>query len=83
MEIERIYAIKEYVGKGPGAELMKACINEAGKRGCERIWLGVWEKNPRAIAFYKKWGFKEISTHTFLLGNDPQRDFIMELRLTR
>ena len=81
LELERIYAIQEFIGKGVGKELMQACIDEARKRGCDSIWLGVWEKNPRAIVFYKKWGFKEIGTHVFNLGNDPQMDYIMDLEL--
>jgi len=81
LELERIYAIQEFIGKGVGRELMQACIDEARKRGCNSLWLGVWEKNPRAIEFYRKWGFKEVGTHIFNLGNDPQMDYIMELRL--
>ena len=82
VEIERVYASQAYIGKGVGNELMKACINEARQRGCDSVWLGVWEKNPRAVDFYRKWGFKEVSTHIFILGEDPQRDFIMELTLS-
>ncbi len=82
IEIERIYAAKEQIGKGVGKELMLACLQEARQRDCESIWLGVWEKNPRAIEFYKKWGFKEVGTHIFMVGNDPQRDFVMELELS-
>jgi ribosomal protein S18 acetylase RimI-like enzyme len=81
MEIERIYASQEFIGRGVGKELMKACINEARQRGCDSIWLGVWEMNQRAIDFYAKWGFKEVGTHIFMLGNDPQKDFVMELKL--
>jgi len=81
LEIERIYSVKELIGKGVGKELMNACIAEAKQRDCETVWLGVWEKNPRAIAFYKKWGFQEIGTHVFNLGDDLQRDFIMQLQL--
>lgn len=81
MEIRRIYAVREFLGKGVGRELMQASIREAKERGCDSIWLGVWEKNPRAIDFYKRWGFKEVGTHVFMLGDDPQMDFIMELRL--
>ena len=51
MEIERIYASQEYIGKGVGKELMKACINEARQRNCDSVWLGVWESNQRAIDF--------------------------------
>ena len=79
LEIRRIYAVQEYLGKGVGSELMKAALNEAHKQGCDCVWLGVWEKNSRAIAFYKKWGFREVSTHSFMLGDDLQNDFVMEL----
>ena len=81
LEVRRIYVAQEYVGKGVGKELMLASVEEARQRGCDCVWLGVWEKNSRAIAFYKKWGFQEIGTHVFKVGNDPQTDFIMELKL--
>jgi diamine N-acetyltransferase len=81
MELERIYAVQEYLGKGVGKELMKASIHEAKERGCDSIWLGVWEKNQKAIDFYKKWGFKEVGTHIFKLGDDPQNDYVLELEL--
>lgn len=81
LEIERIYAAKEHIGKGVGKELMQASIQEAKRRGFDSVWLGVWEKNPRAIEFYKKWGFQKVGTHAFMLGNDSQKDLVMELEL--
>jgi len=81
LEVRRIYASQEYIGKGIGKALMQAAIHEAEQRGCDSVWLGVWEKNPRAIEFYKKWGFKEVGSHIFTVGDDPQRDFVMELML--
>ena len=82
VEVERIYALQEYIGQGVGKELMKACINEARQKGCDSLWLGVWEKNRRAIEFYAKWGFQKVGTHIFMLGDEPQRDFVMELNFT-
>lgn len=81
LEIRRIYVSQEAIGTGVGKELMNACIAEARQRGCDSIWLGVWEKNPRAINFYKKFGFTEVGTHIFPVGDDPQTDLIMELML--
>lgn len=81
LEIRRIYASREYLGKGVGKELMQATISEARHRGCDCVWLGVWEKNQRAIDFYKKWGFREVGTHLFSVGDDPQNDYVMELEL--
>ncbi len=81
IEIERIYSSQEFIGRGVGKKLMQTAITEAKERGRDSIWLGVWEKNQRAIDFYTKWGFKKVGAHIFMLGNDPQRDFVMELEL--
>ena len=45
--------------------------------GCDVVWLDVWEKNLRAIAFYRKWGFIEVGEQTFQLGDDLQQDLLM------
>jgi ribosomal protein S18 acetylase RimI-like enzyme len=67
---------------GIGKALMQTAINEAKQKGCNSIWLGVWEKNRRAINFYKKWGFREVGSHMFTVGDDPQRDLVLELRIS-
>jgi GNAT superfamily N-acetyltransferase len=77
MEIARIYARKAWIGKGVGAQLMKAALREAEAAGCDVVWLGVWERNPRAIAFYRKWGFEQVGRQTFQLGDDLQNDWVM------
>jgi len=77
MEIVRIYARQAWIGKGVGARLMRAALAEAANAGCDVVWLGVWERNPRAIAFYRKWVFEAVGAQTFLLGSDLQRDVVM------
>lgn len=77
MEIVRIYARQPYIGQGVGARLMRACLDEAAQAGCDRVWLGVWQRNPRAIAFYQKWGFEIVGPATFQLGSDLQHDWLM------
>jgi diamine N-acetyltransferase len=76
-EIQRIYVTKSWHGRGIAQKLMSMCLKEMGKRESDAVWLGVWERNPRAIAFYKKNGFTEVGSHIFPLGTDPQRDIIM------
>ncbi len=77
-ELVRIYSTVECIGKGAGSALMRASLREAARRGYETVWLGVWEHNTRAIAFYRKWGFVEVGTHVFYLGEDAQTDLIMQ-----
>ncbi len=76
-EIQRIYLRADCHGKGVARDLMDACLREIAARGCDVAWLGVWEHNPRAIAFYRKYGFVEVGEHRFLLGNDLQRDVVL------
>ena len=76
-EIQRLYVVSDCHGKGVARDLMNACIDEIRRRPSDVVWLGVWERNPRAIAFYKKWGFLEVGDHIFPLGSDPQRDIVM------
>lgn len=78
IEIARIYALQSMIGKGIGNALMKRCIEIAYEMGKRVIWLGVWEKNERAIGFYTKWGFEKFDEHDFVLGNDVQRDWLMK-----
>ena len=77
LEIERIYARQEFLGKKIGKALMEACLDYARNNGYEMIWLGVWEKNHRAIQFYEKWGFTVFGSHLFMLGSDAQTDLLM------
>lgn len=78
IELVRLYVAREWLGRGLGEQLMRACLNEARQAGHETIWLGVWEHNPRAQAFYRKWNFRPVGEHMFQLGADLQRDLLME-----
>lgn len=81
LEIERIYIARPYQGRGYGFRLIghaRACAQQRKKA---YIWLGVWEQNEKAIAFYKRQGFYKIGTHAFVVGSDTQTDDIMRLDL--
>jgi ribosomal protein S18 acetylase RimI-like enzyme len=83
LEVERIYVSKRHIGKGLGKALMDRALGEARLRGKAYLWLGVWEKNERAIRFYMKHGFYAVGTHEFLLGDDPQTDIILRKDVPR
>lgn len=81
VELQRIYADRSWHGRGVGKALLQACVDQARAWDCDVLWLGVWERNPRGIAFYEKWGFRRIGEQRFLVGTDSQRDHVMALRL--
>ena len=80
-EVQRIYADRAWHGHGIGAALMAACVEQARAWGCDELWLAVWERNPRAIAFYEKSGFRKVGRQTFMLGKDLQHDDVMALSI--
>ncbi len=82
LEIARLYSAKASIGSGVGAALLRRCLDEAAARGRDSLWLGVWERNRRAIAFYERWGFTDVGSQPFTLGRDVQTDRVMMRRLT-
>jgi ribosomal protein S18 acetylase RimI-like enzyme len=77
LEIERIYVLQSMKGKKIGKKLMEQAFLQAKSMGCGYVWLGVWEKNQPAIAFYEKTGFRVFGEHSFVLGEDIQKDLLM------
>lgn len=82
IEIERIYVLKAYQGKNIGQLLYQKAIAVAADKGVKYIWLGVWEENHKAIAFYQKNGFVEFDKCTFKLGQEVQTDLMMKKEIS-
>jgi ribosomal protein S18 acetylase RimI-like enzyme len=80
-EISRIYVLADWHGHGVAQDLMRDALATATRDDCDCLWLGVWEHNPRAMAFYRKFGLEVVGTHAFMLGLDRQRDLIMSVKL--
>lgn len=78
VELVRLYVSREWLGRGVGQALMRECVEEARRAGHKTMWLGVWERNWRAQAFYRKWNFREVGEHIFQLNSDSQRDLLLE-----
>ena len=81
IELVRFYVSQEWHGRGIGESLMQRCLEETRRRDYQTLWLGVWERNSRARAFYRKWKFYDVGEHIFQLGNDLQNDILMERNL--
>ncbi|MRG88101.1 GNAT family N-acetyltransferase [Salinibacillus xinjiangensis] len=77
LEIERIYIKSKFQRHGLGQDLLEKAMEMAVKNHKKKIWLGVWEKNEKAIAFYKKMGFVHTGSHSFFMGDEEQTDLIM------
>jgi GNAT superfamily N-acetyltransferase len=79
--LKRYYVKSSWHGKGIAGPLLSAVVDAARSMGASHLWLTVWNKNPRAIAYYRKVGFRWMGSNTFMVGADPQDDSIMSLEL--
>src|SRR5262245_52836698 len=77
VEMVRFYIDRAWHGTGLAAALMEHCLAEAKREGFTTMYLGVWEQNLRAQAFYRKWHFQRVGQHIFHMGSDPQVDWWM------
>jgi ribosomal protein S18 acetylase RimI-like enzyme len=80
-ELKRIYLLSRFHGRGLGAELMEAAVQEAAARGARRLLLGVYARNARAIRFYERNGFERLSTRRFRVGDREYDDLVLARRL--
>lgn len=76
-ELWRFYVGQAWHGRGIAPEMMDAALAAARDRGAGAVWLAVWDRNPRAIAFYVRCGFSHVGSRPFLLGSDAQVDLLM------
>lgn len=81
MELWRFYLAQEWQGQGLAQTLMQRVDEEAHRTGAQTLWLGVWEHNERAKAFYRKCGFVDVGAHVFMVGTDAQTDRILVRRV--
>ena len=77
VELQRFYVAQDWHGRGIAQALMQRAVEEAVAWGGRTLWLGVWERNPRAIRFYEKSGYRGVGSQVFVVGSDPQTDRVM------
>jgi len=81
VELQRLYIHPRHQGKGLGSMLMETALRYTESKGAAWLWLGVWEKNVKAQAFYTKWGFERFGEHIFVVGHDPQLDWLLKRKV--
>ena len=83
VEMQRLYVDCAWHGTGLAQALMAHCLHHATAGGAGALFLGVWERNARALRFYAAQRFEPVGRQVFLVGSDPQTDIVMRRRLPR
>ena len=80
-EIQRLYVLQKFQGFGLGKQLFEFALELAENNGFSWAWLGVWEGNLKAQAFYNRYGFEKFSQHRFMVGQKVDTDWLMRKKL--
>ncbi len=76
-EINKLYILRDFFGKGIGQKLMQLAESHLKKNGYDRVWLWVLESNLRAIDFYNKQGYMDIGTAYFQMSQNRYKNKVM------
>jgi ribosomal protein S18 acetylase RimI-like enzyme len=79
-ELQKIYMLREFVGRGIGKPLLEAVIADARSRDIRVLWLDVLRQNHRAIMFYERRGFTPLGSGSFTIGAETFDLHLMVLR---
>lgn len=73
----RYYVKKEWHGKGIAQPLLAEAEKAAKTFGANQLWLGMWEHNARALAYYQKIGFQHVGWMDYQFGDIVERDYVL------
>jgi len=78
LEVARLYLDARQHGSGLAQQMMAYAFALAKQQQRKGLWLGVWQRNDRAMGFYRKHQFRVIGTHPFEMGAGLiEDDFVM------
>lgn len=60
IQLLRFYLLAPFQGRGFGKQLLDRCLAEALAHQYDVLWLGVWDGNHAAMAFYQHQGFIRV-----------------------
>ena len=81
LELRQLYLLPRQKGQGIGPTLLDWALAEMRERGAEEAYLSVYVDNHRARRLYERYGFEEVGSYHFMVGNHADDDRIMRLRL--
>lgn len=77
VQLERLYVDDRAQARGVGTALRTRADELARADGHRQMWLTVWERNRRALAVYRRWGFTDVGRVAFELAGEVQEDRVL------
>jgi hypothetical protein len=81
LELKQLYVLKGWQGAGVADALTSWLIDRARARNADALYLSVYEHNARALAFYRRYAFRQVGTHPFVIGAHVDIDPVLRADL--
>ena len=82
IELSRLYLLAAAQGSGLGGALIAAAFAQAAELEAKTVWLGAYDRNVKALAFYARRGFVRVGTHEFEFGGQIHADPVLTRPVT-
>lgn len=76
-ELSKLYVLERFCGRGVGYGLLREAEARVLRKGYRELWLEVWAENPRALAFYRRQGYRHLGTVDFHLDTNTYKNEVM------
>lgn len=78
-ELHRLYVKKSQQGAGLGRRFLDVALGWLDDN-FDHLYVGVWSENDGAQRLYESYGFQKIGDYFFMVGEHPDREWIMKRR---
>lgn len=80
-ELSKLYVLDQFNGQGVGAGLLELTEKTLLEAGRTELFLEVYAENPKAITFYKKYGFTTLGEVDFPMETNTYKNLVMNKKL--
>ncbi len=80
-KLQRLYILNDFTALKIGSQLQNLILKKATDLKFENIWLTAYYKNIKGIKFYQKYGFTEIGSIDFIVGETNYENLVFVKKL--
>ena len=80
-KLQRLYILNDFIALKIGSQLQDLILEKAKELNFTSIWLTAYYKNIKGLRFYDRYGFKQIGSIDFFVGETNYENLVFAKKL--
>ena len=80
-KLQRLYILNDFIALKIGSQLQDLILEKAIELNFTSIWLTAYYKNTKGLRFYDRYGFKQIGSIDFYVGETNYENLVFAKKL--